>query len=463
MRPKWTSGLLAGAVVLICGQILPVEAAPVSADLKLWLDGADPSTLADASGDNPGDAGFDGGIQTWTDKSGTGNHATAFSADRPLYMSGTLNGSGAVQFDTDIDVVQDDSESFILANTNVLTNETMFFVTRMFDNGDNGGGFVGSSSLNGSFKNDNDRYFVQSDDGDDQRFTNTAPTSFQVVTQSRKILNDGFWPWAVWEDGATQGGASRVGNLTVNTVGRSNAPTPLFFRGQMAEVLIYARTLNTAERVITENYLSAKYLTALAANDKYAGDAPAAGNYDFDVFGIGRDVASNVNINQGPFDISPAGELASGASGGLGLDERNDSLSDGDYLLAGHDGTPHGTTASDVPGGVAERWSRVFFLDVTGGLDALLTFDFAAAGLGSPGNPDGYTLLYRSGISGTFTDLGLFDSIVGNTVQFNLDGLDDLDDGYYTIGAVGVPEPTVALMLVSLGMTATMARRRRFA
>lgn len=436
--------ILAAAMVHAIGSA-GARAAPVTTDFVLWLDASDVQTIADGEGDNPNDGvNFDGTVQTWLDKSGTANHATA-AVSRPTFVPGTLNGAGVVRFNP-----MGGTQSLDTANTHVLTGETMFFVTKMNDDGDGRGGWVGSTSTQSSFKNDDDRYFLQKDDGDDGRIANNAPQAYQLVTETRLVVNDGFAPFGVLEDGATLapiGAASRSGDVTINSIGRTNG---LYFSGDMAEVLIYDRTLNTAERVITENYLASKWGITMADNDRYAGDTVSNGDYDFDVFGIGQDVVTSAPRDPDSVgdvvNISPAGKLASSAGGGIALAEANASLADGEYLLAGHDGAAHSLVASDLPASAGQRWARVFYLDVTGELDAVLSFDFASAPeLGMPNSPAGYTLLYRSGTSGMFTDLQLTGQVSGSLVQFNLNGMTDANDGFYTLGVNVIPEPSTML------------------
>jgi len=67
------------------------SAMAVTSGLKLWLDASDGSTIvSDTSG----------AIQQWSDKSGSGHHATQPTAvERPVLNSTALNGKPAVRFD----------------------------------------------------------------------------------------------------------------------------------------------------------------------------------------------------------------------------------------------------------------------------------------------------------------------------------------------------------------------------
>ena len=167
--------------------------------------------------------------------------------------------------------------------------------------------------------------------------------------------------------------------------------------------------LNTLQRSIIENYLSAKYGIALAAGEsKYAG---AAGGYTYDVFGIGRTDPGNLQRNSG--------------AAGLGL-QWVSGLHDGGYIFAGHK-TP---TNSVVNG----RWRRVWYLNSTGlngSETVMVSFGWHDAGLGAA-DMSFNALLYSA------TENGKFHVIVtqkngGDTVTFTLPA-SQLPDGYYTLG-----------------------------
>jgi len=116
---------------------------------------------------------------------------------------------------------------------------------------------------------------------------------------------------------STQLGAN--GNNLI--VGETNTHL-LPFNGAVQEFMLFNKALNNSERILINNYLSAKYNISLSANDEYVYDDAMNGNFDFGVIGAKRINATDnsVNINYGNgfirFDnISP--------------------LSDGDFIYAG--------------------------------------------------------------------------------------------------------------------------------
>lgn len=223
------------------------------------------------------------------------------------------------------------------------------------------------------------------------------------------------------------------------------------FTGLISEVLIYNRKLGSAEVNIVNNSLSAKYDVALAAAaDFYSGDTGVKGNYDFNVVGIGRQ--------------SDGGLSTSSSSLGLILGELNGSLANGEYLLAGQKTAVNAWVGSDLPSDLGERWSRSWYVDKTGGIDASMAFDFSDAGI-SFNSGKAYRLVFRSSDSASFSLLSSTYSVQNtDQVKFDLNNA-SLSSGYYTIAVV--PEPgTVALMGVGVATCVVgvrMRRRRRIA
>ncbi|WP_055435259.1 T9SS type A sorting domain-containing protein [Lacinutrix algicola] len=58
--------------------------------------------------------------------------------------------------------------------------------------------------------------------------------------------------------------------------------------GDLTELVVFKSTINTAQRIIIDNYLAAKYDRALTSNDVYTHDNASNGNFDHDVAGIGQ-------------------------------------------------------------------------------------------------------------------------------------------------------------------------------
>ncbi len=88
--------------------------------------------------------------------------------------------------------------------------------------------------------------------------------------------------------------------------------------------MVFGTNVNAAQRIIIDNYLSAKYNIPLTSGKIYTQDDPANGNYDFDVAGIGRIDANDINA-----DAKGAGMVEM-------LNPSN--LADNEFLFWGDDG-----------------------------------------------------------------------------------------------------------------------------
>jgi len=231
------------------------------------------------------------------------------------------------------------------------------------------------------------------------------------------------------------GGSNSKGITTIGSNNNGVSGTQ-HFPGDIAEVIFYGVVLNEAQRIIVENYLSSKYGVAIS-NDFYAGTSP----YLEQVHGIGTTDGS-------------AKHARAQSSGGLVLEERNSSLNaTNEFLLAGHNGvdaTPIST--ADLPSGVQQRWSRIWYLDKTGTIDARIAFDFSDANVSiTPGIAANYRLLYRAGTSGTFSEVTIVGTpFIQNTDQVAFD-VDDanLQDGYYTLGTTNPTDSPLPVELIS--------------
>lgn len=120
------------------------------------------------------------------------------------------------------------------------------------------------------------------------------------------------------------------------------------FNGNMTEVIIYRTKVNTAQRLIINNYLAAKYGQTLAANDVYKQDNSGNGNFDHDVAGIGQATdGSNQIDSQGTGIVRISGAT---------------DLGNNEFFMWGHDNSPLSlTNTTDVPSNTSHaRMERVW-------------------------------------------------------------------------------------------------------
>ncbi|MEZ4946014.1 MAG: T9SS type A sorting domain-containing protein [Cyclobacteriaceae bacterium] len=171
-------------------------------------------------------------------------------------------------------------------------------------------------------------------------------------------------------------------NIGANTTGSAG------FQGDVAEIIIFNSKVNTAQRILIDNYLSAKYNIALSANDVYTMDDPGNGNYDFEVAGIGQ--ATDASYHRD----------AQG-SGVVRMWNPKD-LANSEFLMWGHDNTALNSSTTAVGTAVdgtviQERLSRIWRVSEVGDVgNVSISFDFSGVG-GSPLGSNLRLLIDRDG------------------------------------------------------------------
>ena len=352
--------------------------------------------------------------QCWVDQSGNGRNATETNA--PALATGATNGQAALSFDgagDHFDVNFDFSPGVTpdLTIFAVFTTHTTDRVKRRLVGHDNGGWDRGIGLDSGVPNGDNFGYFTGSGVGAIHNISSAGAYYLLAATYTPNTFS-------AWVDGTQRVNAAAVNNgsgRTAFTLG-TNGDFAEFWDGDIAEVIVMSAQVTEAERLLVENYLTAKYqISGVSSDGLYTGDDGGNGNYDFEVGGIGTGGDGSHTVGQsGPLTL--AGTLPSGS-----------------YLIAGRATTGTvGTTTNDLPEGMSARWDQDWYLDKTGTADAALTFDFGDAGVGEL--PQfGQVLLYRSSPSGAYSILADVPTIAGDRLTFSLtDG--DVQDGYYTVG-----------------------------
>ena len=201
------------------------------------------------------------------------------------------------------------------------------------------------------------------------------------------------------------------------------------FKGRLAEICYYNRLLNSAERIIVENYLGAKYYANIIVNDRYEHQA----GYGKGVIGIGQTsnnsssrhtVSKGINI----FEISPVNEGAS-------FNAPNE------FLLVGNNGSSLNFTEDNTPNdpGSTMRTERIWRFDESGETSNV-KFRFYPGDL--PALPSGFTkyVLIFDESSPNFPNFSTTNSNVVEVVStgggFYEAELNVQDNAFMTIGAI---------------------------
>jgi len=221
------------------GVLLSVAAfAPTDlSNLVLWVRPEELSAL------NDGDP-----ITTWTAAPGTSNNLTQSDASqKPLCKTGLQNGYRGARFDGS-------NDRFDVGSSFNAGPFTCLMVTKMADNGNNRGPWLGNSSgassASGVFGNDADRYFLYNMASS---INNSAPQVNTLVELCASTTNS-----EVFENGSSVGTKTGTFGSPVNQIGRNGFLLRLFY-GDIIELIVYSDEKSSGDRTLVRDYLNAKY------------------------------------------------------------------------------------------------------------------------------------------------------------------------------------------------------------
>lgn len=296
----------------------------------LWLDANRGVTLSGSS------------VTNWADQSGNARNAVPSStASRPTFVSASANGYPTFDFDgTNDELWVADAAALDLTAWHI-------FIVPLIDNQKNYNAFL----VKGNDSNENYEMLGFSDASLHMPILYTDATrTFPNTTTSQLTSTANIFEYsyssAVGRDVYRNNNNIQTDNesKTPSTnnfslyIGNERSTTGRFLDGDLAEVIMYNAILNSAQRIIVNNYLAAKYNCTLTTNDIYVQDSPANGNYDHDVGGIGRVNSSNIQS-----DSRGSGIVRILNPSGLG---------DNEFYFWGHDNGNLGTyQTGDYPSG----------------------------------------------------------------------------------------------------------------
>lgn len=382
-------------------------------------------------------------ISSWLDQSGNGVHLTQTTSNQqPVYRAAFMNGQPAIEFDNVSSAGQNDfmtsPDNSILDNTDgysffsvtnmkALSGDAQTILSKRVN--------VGNEHAFMFFFFTGGRLHVDLNNTDNRFNTGVAtPASTNKIYD---IFYDGTLSSSARAsvyDGenllitATESNASIPDKASPLILGSTHIGDNRAFNGYMSEIILFRNKVNDAQRIIINNYLSAKYNIPLSVRDVYAGDDPANGNYDLDVAGIGQDATGANNASFSPF-----------ASKGLGITSVS-GLDNNDYILVGHASSSNTAITTDVAGVSGtqpSRWQRIWYIDVTNTGSANVVdvrFNIQAAGVPATvlSSFSNYVLLFRSSTSGSWTEVASATGISATEILFS--GFSLVSDGYYTVG-----------------------------
>ena len=224
--------------------------------------------------------------------------------------------------------------------------------------------------------------------------------------------------------------------------GQNESSPNFYFNGDIGEIIMFNTVINTAQKVIINNYLAAKYNYTLASNDIYNEDNLGAGNYDHDVAGIGRVDASNIHN-----DAQGTGIVRILNPSGLGDDE---------FFIWGHDnGIQQAFETADVPAPVVARFDRTWRVSEVnssnGAIDVgAIDIRFDLTGLGTITASD-LRLLVDTDNDGVFIDetpISGATNVSGNIYQFS--GVTAITNNLrFTLGSINISQTPLPIELLN--------------
>lgn len=354
-----------------------------SANNVLWLDA------------NRGVTTTGTAVTAWADQSGNAfNAAPPTTTARPAFVSNSANGYPTLDFDGT------DDQLWVNDNAALDLTQWHFFIVPLIDTQKDYNAFV----VKGNDVNENYEMLGFADASMHMPiFYTDASRTFPNSTTSQLTATANIFEYTyssavgrdvyrnnnnIYTDNENKTPATNNFSLYI---GNERNTTGRFLNGDLAEVIMYNARLNSAQRIIVNNYLAAKYNCTLTANDIYVQDNAANGNFDHDVAGIGRVDASNIqNDSRGSGIvriINPTG------------------LDNNEYYIWGHNNGVLGAyTTTDYPSGqgLQGRLVRIWRGTEQG---AITSFDvrFDLTGLGSV-TASHLRLLVDTDNDGTFVD-----------------------------------------------------------
>jgi len=384
-----------------------------SSSLVLWLNGSNgTSTITDGAA-----------LSGWTDLSGYANDASQGSGTKqPLFYSTTfhINNYPVIRFDGDLTSSGANGDRLEIADAANLDNSSelsFFIVQRPTTLDGNPRATISKRTTSGSQEAYSQFYYtsnyLNTDIANNTR-QSTNPTSFSAGTTYLTSTVYSNPDLSIYSNGTLAKSASGLSTSIPNSsadllLGQLGGNNIGYFAGDLAEVLVYTEALNTVERILIENALASKYSLTIS-NDKFAFE----GTHGNDIFGIGQESDGDKSSN-----VSDRVRIVSS------------SISDGTYLMWGHDGGAATLTeVVDIPTGNNARLEQEWRVDYSGS-SVTTTVKISTNGL-SLGAGETYRLLIDA--DGTFATgaLQYAGTQVGDTLVVSNVTIDS--DVYLTLG-----------------------------
>lgn len=389
-------------------------------------------------------------VTSWPDFSGNGLTATnSNAASQPIFSTNSVNSVlPSISFTGD-NVVTTNSDWLSLGTPSSLnlipqTNAWSFFSA--FNVATNNSGTLlskatataGTRSYQYTVDSSNPNRFAGFMGGNFVFGTQTATGAWTLGTGLTRASATGY---NTFVNETSDLVSSAVGTGTVSTtdilvggrrIDASTTTSGFGLTGNIAEIAMYNSVVNTSQRIIINNYLSAKYNTALAANDVYTMDNSSNGNFDFEVAGIGQ--------------ASDGSNHRDGKGSGIVRIWNPNGLGNGEFLLWGHNNATlvSSTTTVGLSGVdgtiVKERLVRIWRVSEFGGDVGTVSISFDIGAFSNPLGSNLRLLIDRDGDGFGDNDVTpIAGSSIGSTIVFS--GVNFQDGDRFTLGNTDTSRP----------------------
>lgn len=225
------------------------------ANLSLWLDASDSSTITSVTG-----------VSVWADKSGNGRNATQTTGSKQPIRTSTINGRSAITFQG-----VDDTMSVANVTDFNAASQTIIVVSRQSSAANQALYYKASAnSVEGvimRYRAGTAFWLYQKNDASAETLSATANTNTNtnVYTVILQPLSQSGW---VNGTPPSPGVATATATATYNDTGSvwigSRRDVGEYLVGDICEILHWSRALSTTERQRVERYLGAKWGVTVA-------------------------------------------------------------------------------------------------------------------------------------------------------------------------------------------------------
>ncbi len=399
-----------------------------TSNLKYWID-----ANRGATGTNP--------LTALLDLSGNSVYSTIHGD--PMVSANLFNGYSVFSFDGAGDYISTN------LSINAGTSPQLDIYTVYYTDGSTTAGAVWGED-NGGF----DRFFLRSDDA--------GPGCSYAVSNGGGCSGDpGLFPanmsiitGVYFNEDVDNGSNVEINGSNLITFTSNHAPDftnqldvgslgsgNFTFKGEISEVIVFDRNLNAVERIILNNYLSAKYNNPLTSNDIYNKDDNSNGHFDHNVAGIGRINSSIQNDAQGT---------------GIVRILNPTNLDDNEFLIWGNNnGIQQATETIDVPATVEARFDRLWRVSEVNissiAVDVgLIDIRFDLTGIGAITSTD-LRLLIDTDNDGVFADEAPISGAthIGNNIYQFTAVSNITNNSRFTLGTINTSQTLLPIDLLS--------------